>query len=177
MARFSRYSRYGRYAGFGEFTGNEKQIMDDALSNVASTILKHEAAYALTRVIPINYVLETQRDAMTRAGDLLTADRHTEAQLKATYDDVYASGDPAKLKSWLALADTVTDAGAASVYWQQIGNGNAVVTAYEVAKDTAKQIGDPFAWPWWLWGIAGVGALILLRPFAEAFTSSRKEKR
>jgi hypothetical protein len=170
-------ARFGRYGRFGDFTQTDLDNMNAVLDNVDSVILKQEASYVLTRANPYNYALETQRDAMTRAGNLLTGSQHNRDQLRATKDSVYASGDPAKMQAWLALADTITDAGAAKIFSQQLSYSSTANMVVTVAEDTAADLGNPFKWPWWLWAGAGLGALILLRPFAEAFTSSRKQKK
>jgi hypothetical protein len=153
---------------FGEiraFTGEEVAWMQATMAQVDTRVEKESNDVAWATANPLNWVLGTQRDAMTRAQNLFHKDKSDADQLRASMDDVIESGDTDKYDRWMALAATVTDSSAVSTFDTQIKYSSTAQTAGNVAAATIHDITTPSGWPWYVWAAGALGVLAILGPY------------
>jgi hypothetical protein len=146
-------------------TGEEIAWMQTTMQAVDDRVAAEESAIFWSTVNPINYALGTQRDAMTRAQNLLAKDKSNAGQLRDSLNAVIEAGDTDRLQKWFDLANTIIDPGAVAVFNQQIAYASTAETAKAVAQGTAHDLTTPTAWPWWLWAAGGLVVLSILSPY------------
>ncbi len=160
-----RYVR--RTAAFGDiraFTPEEVARTQAEIDRVQSVISQKESDLSSSKWNPLNYVLETQRDAITRMENTVTQDQHVLDQMISTRDDVINSGDIDRLSAWFDLASVVGDASDLATWREQVQFSRTSATVGTVVSETAEQaaaaVKSPFGIPWWLW-VGGAGVLWL----------------
>jgi len=128
---------------FGEiraFTPPEVARMKSEIERVKLTIAKKEMDLIGVTTNPLNYILETQRDAMRRLESGVAQDKRILDQLQATLYSTIESGDTQKLANWITLAATVGSASDLAVWRGQVDYSRTAQTATVVAADTAKDV-------------------------------------
>ncbi len=160
-----------RDRAFGDiraFTPNEVARMQTEINRVQSVIAMEQSDLSSSKWNPLNYVLGTQRDAITRMENTITQNQHVLNQLIATRYSTIESGDTDKLDEWFNLAAIVGDAADLAIWRQQVGFSKTSETVGTVAAETGEDVAaaakSPFGIPWWVYvGGAGLAWLALRR--------------
>lgn len=84
------------------------------------------------------------------------------------------SGGAYDINKWKSFATVVGNSIKAQTGYAWDSSGLNVLK--ETYAATADQVTNPFAWPWWLWGIVGVGGLIVLHPVLSLAASALKAR-
>ncbi len=162
--------------GFGDsqtpgvpFSAEDLSWMQGTLAEIVAVNAEHRAKYNVARYNPVNYVLETQRDAMARLGAMLDQDERIERQLRDTQERVIFSMDPEQYRRWMALAATVTGSQSRQIFEEQLSYSSMADTVIAVAGDTARDLTTPRKWPWWVWAVGGLVTLSILSPYVRTF--------
>jgi len=149
------------------FTSDEIARVDAELSRVQSVIAQKQSDLSGIKYNPLNYLIETQRDAMTRMENGIKQDQLVLDQLTSSKDEVLGSNDTDKLSRWFDLSAVVGDAGDLAIWRQQKEFASTSATVSTVAKETAKDITTPFGidWKWIVGGLAvlWLGSKVLFR--------------
>lgn len=154
---------------FGEiraFTSTEIQRMQAELARIDSLIAARSSDLASMKYNPLNYVLETQRDAMNRLENSLDQIVRIREQLEDTMGPTIDSGDTAKLQSWLALSAVIGDASDTANWRTQLQYSSTAETAANVASDTATDLKNKVGLPLGIVALA-IGGLFLLVNFGR----------
>lgn len=167
-------SSFGDSQAPGTIFGPEELAwMQATLAEIAAVNEEHRSQYNRAKYNPLNYVLETQRDAMTRLGNLLDKDERIERQLRDSQERVIYSMDPVQYQKWMDLAAVVTDSGSRRIFAEQASYSSLADTVIAVARDSADDLTSPGKWPWYVWAIGGLAALSILSPYVTALNRTR----
>jgi hypothetical protein len=147
------------------FGAEDLAWMQGTLNQIDQVNAAHRSTYNAARYNPLNYTLETQRDAMNRLGMLLDQDEKIARQLRDTQESVIFSMDPAKYASWMQLAGTVTSSGSRRIFNEQLNYASLAETVQQVGGETISDITSPSKYPWWVWAIGGLVTLSILSPY------------
>jgi hypothetical protein len=134
---------------------------DSALSEYRKQVVSNSAAAAVTHVAPIalfDWFLN-----LDAAADGVRASAAGDRNL---LDSLQAKRDRAKTDEELlsVIRSCETELKRPGL-WSTTFQLSPIGAAYEVMRDTAKDLTSPSRWPWWLWLIVAGVALFLVRPF------------
>jgi hypothetical protein len=150
------------YGEIRAFTGEEIAWVEGTLAQVARVVREREQQVKVLYLNPLNYLTEAGRDARDRAKALVLKDGQILSQLLESKASVIESGDTDRLARWFALANVVIDPGATRVFEEQVNYASTGHMVATVAGDTARDISNPFRWPWWIWAAGGLALILAL---------------
>lgn len=86
------------------------------------------------------------------------------------------NGNAFTIDQWMSFAKDVGDDIQSQTGY--VWDASGLTILYNTLKQTGHDVQNPFAWPWWAWGLLGLAGLIVLRPYVElgaAALPSREE--
>lgn len=145
-------------------TDSEIAQVDAEIDRVRLVIARKERDLSSLKWNPLNYALETQRDAMKRLENAVAQDKRILSQLENLR--VQAFENAGYVTNALQLAKVVGSSSDMAIWEQGVQYSRASATAGTVARDTAKDIGKGLSFGLPLVAAVG-GAGFLLYMFAR----------
>lgn len=136
-----------------EFTTDEKVAMTNVITQIDNVIAQMESDYSSTNLNPLNHLLETQRNALTRSQNLINQTKILRTSLNDSIQSVIDSLDTDRYNSWMDSAAAALDT---SQFKIQIGYSSTLQMAQTVGGQTVKDIEAKLPL------VAGTTAVVLL---------------